>query len=169
MDWAEEFKTQSAMRMQENILRIEKCFAELKHEEIWYSPNQQSNSIGHLILHLCGNITQYIHSSLGGDKDQRERDLEFSSNEHLTPQALLEKIKTVVDKAELIILKCSEENLLKERKVQAFNLSGIGIIIHVVEHFSYHTGQIAYYTKELKNKDLQFYEGLDLDGLNSPE
>ena len=81
----------------------------------------------------------------------------------------LKKIKTVVDKAELIILKCSEENLLKERKVQAFNLSGIGIIIHVVEHFSYHTGQIAYYTKELKNTDLQFYEGLDLDGLNSPE
>ena len=163
MGWAQEFRTQSAMRLQENIPRIEKCFTELKHEEIWYSPNKQSNSIGHLILHLCGNITQYIHSSLGGKQDQRERDLEFSSKEHLTPQALLEKIKRVVNTAELIILNCSEEDLLKERKVQAFHLSGIGIIIHVVEHFSYHTGQIAFYTKELKNIDLEFYSGIKLD------
>ena len=163
MDWAEEFKSQSAMRLQENIPRIEKCFAELKHQEIWFSPNKQSNSIGHLILHLCGNITQYIHSSLGGDKDQRQRDLEFSSKEHIPLQALLEKITEVVNEAELIILNCTKECLLKERKVQAFNLSGIGIIIHVVEHFSYHTGQIAYYTKELKNKDLGFYEGIKLD------
>jgi uncharacterized damage-inducible protein DinB len=169
MNWAEELKAQSAFRLQENIPRIEKCFAELKHEEIWYSPNQQSNSIGHLILHLCGNITQYIHSSLGGEKDTRERDLEFSSPNQIEAKELLEKIKTVVDKAELIILKCSEENLLKERKVQAFHLSGIGIIIHVVEHFSYHTGQIVYYTKALKNKDLKFYEGLELNDLNSSE
>jgi uncharacterized damage-inducible protein DinB len=169
MDWAEEFRTQSALRLQENVPRIQKCFAQLKHKEIWYSPNQQSNSIGHLILHLCGNITQYIQASLGGEQDKRERDLEFSSSEKLSAEALLEKLKTVVNKAELIILKCSETELLKERKVQAFNLSGIGVIIHVVEHFSYHTGQIAYYTKELKNKDLQFYEGLDLDGLNSSE
>jgi len=167
MGWAEEFKTQSAMRLQENIPRIEKCFAELKHEEIWFSPNKQSNSIGHLILHLCGNITQYIHSSLGGKQDTRERDFEFSSQEQIEGRELLEKIKTIVNKAELIILNCSEENLLKERKVQTFNLSGIGVIIHVVEHFSYHTGQVAYFTKELKNKDLEFYKGLDLDGLNS--
>ncbi len=166
MSWAEEFKAQSAMRLQENIPRIEKCFAELKHEEIWFSPNEKSNSIGHLILHLCGNITQYIHSSLGGKKDLRERDLEFSSQDEITPQALLEKISTVVNKAELIILKCSEADLLQKRKVQAFNLSGIGVVIHVVEHFSYHTGQIAYYTKELKNRDLKFYVGLDLDELN---
>lgn len=163
MGWAQEFRTQSAMRLQENIPRIEKCFTELKHDEIWYSPNEKSNSIGHLILHLCGNITQYIHASLGGEKDQRKRDLEFSSKEHLTAKVLLEKIKRVVKTAELIILKCSEENLLKERKVQAFNLSGIGIIIHVVEHFSYHTGQIAFFTKELKNIDLEFYSGIKLD------
>ena len=162
MNWAEEFKTQSAFRLQENVPRIEKCFSELKHEEIWYSPNQQSNSIGHLILHLCGNITQYIHSSLGGEKDSRERDLEFSSKEKISAESLLEKLIGVANKAELIILKCSEKDLLKERKVQAFNLTGIGVIIHVVEHFSYHTGQIAYYTKELKNKDLEFYSGIDL-------
>ena len=163
MKWAEEFKTQSAFRLQENVPRIEKCFAQLKREEIWYSPNAQSNSIGHLVLHLCGNITQYIHSSLAGEKDQRERDLEFTSTEKLSAKALLEKLTTVVNTAEHIILNCSEKELLKKRKVQAFNLSGIGVIIHVVEHFSYHTGQIAYYTKELKNKDLEFYSGINLD------
>ena len=166
-DWATEFKTQSAFRLQENYPRIEVCINQLKAEEIWHSPNKSSNSIGHLILHLCGNITQYIHSSIGNQRDNRNRELEFSSVEKLAPNVLLEKIKTVIDSAELIILKASEKELLKERNVQGFKLSGLGVVIHVVAHLSYHTGQIAYYTKALKNKDLEFYKDLDLNELNS--
>ena len=51
--------------------------------------------------------------------------------------------------------------------VQGFQLSGIGIVVHVVEHYSYHTGQISFWTKQLKNKDLRFYAGLDLNVQNN--
>ena len=57
----------------------------------------------------------------------------------------------------------SEEELMRKRMVQGFEYSGIGIIIHVTEHFSYHTGQIAFWTKQLKNKDLGFYADRDLE------
>lgn len=163
MEWSEEFKSQSAMRLQENVPRIAKCLVQLTNQEVWFSPNEQSNSIGHLILHLCGNITQYIQSALGGAMDNRQRQLEFNSEDHLSNKELVAKITKVINEAELIILNAEPENLLLTRQVQAFSLSGIGIIIHVVEHLSYHTGQIAFYTKQLKNKDLEFYKGLNLD------
>ena len=57
--------------------------------------------------------------------------------------------------------------LLRSRTVQGFQLSGIGIVVHVTEHYSYHTGQIAFWTKQLKNKDLGFWEGKDLNAHNT--
>ncbi len=161
-----EFIEQSILRMQENIPRIDKCFSELSEKEAWQKPNDASNSIGNLILHLCGNITQYIISSLGGNADHRERDLEFSTKDGLSKAQLFEKITKVVNQSVLIMSEIPESELMRKRKVQAFDLSGIGIIIHVVEHFSYHTGQIAFLTKQLINKDLGFYEDIGLNSTN---
>ena len=165
-NWSTEFKEQSIFRLGENPPRIKTCLNQLTEEEVWRSPNEQSNSIGHLILHLCGNITQYVISSLGGAPDERKRNLEFTTNEKLSSEDLIDKIESVVSNAQEVITNLSEEELLTVKKVQGFELSGIGIIIHVVEHLSYHTGQIAYYTKELKNRDLEFYKGQNLDELN---
>jgi len=76
------------------------------------------------------------------------------------------KIEDAVLRANHTIIKSKEEELLHQRKVQGFSLTGIGIILHVAEHFSYHTGQIAFYTKQLCNTDLEFYRDKDLDILN---
>lgn len=158
-----EFIEQSILRMQENMERIEKCFSELSEAEVWLKPNEASNSMGNLVLHLCGNITQYIISSLGGKEDRRERDLEFSTEEGFSKQQLIDKLSNVVDQSVSIMTEVSESALMRIRKVQAYKLSGVGIIIHVVEHFSYHTGQIAFRTKQLRNKDLGFYDAIDLN------
>ena len=166
MNWTEEFKEQSVLRMSENLPRIKKCLDLLSLEQIWQRPNAESNSVGNLILHLCGNINQYINASLGGEKDNRKRNLEFTSTENLTAEILFEKVEDVVLQAILTILKSNSKELLRQRKVQGFNLTGMGIILHVIEHFSYHTGQIAYYTKQLCNCDLKFYGDEDLNVLN---
>jgi len=161
--FVKEFINQSIRHLDENTPRIKKCLEELSEEEIWKRPNRSSNSVGNLILHLCGNMTQYIISSLGGIEDERERDLEFSTSSGFSKQELLEKLTSTVSHCTRIIQDLSEEELLKVRSVQGFNHSGTGIIIHVVEHYSYHTGQIAFWTKLLKDKDLGFYAGLDLN------
>ncbi len=149
-----------------NPTRIAKCLHQLSEEEVWKKPNSNTNSIGNLILHLCGNITQYIHSSLGNNKDTRVRDIEFSTKGGFSKNELLEKINHVTEKAIQIITSTTDEELIRKRKVQGFEYTGIGIIIHVTEHYSYHVGQIAYWTKLLKDKDLGFYEDYDLNILN---
>ena len=161
-----EFIDQSVLRLNENIPRIEKCFHQLSEEEIWRKPNANSNSMGNLMLHLCGNITQYIISSLGDTKDLRIRDDEFLAEGGLSKTDLMEKLKNVVEKATNVLVNFKKEKLLKKYAVQGFELTGIGIVIHVLEHYSYHTGQIAFYTKMLKDRDLEFYSGINLNAKN---
>ncbi len=164
---AKEFKEQIIYRLDESTRMVSLSFDKLLEEDIWKKPNENSNSIGNLILHLCGNITQYAISSLGGTEDKRKRDEEFSAKEGLRKSELLNKLKDTVTKAKDSIKKVSVSELLRKREVQGFNMSGIGIAIHVTEHYSYHTGQIAFWTKQLKDKkSLGFYDGIDLNVKN---
>ena len=117
-------------------------------------------------MHLCGNVTQYAISSLGETEDIRIRYKEFSTKDGLTKNELSAKLESTVNEAVCIIESTDEERLLKTYSVQGFDLSGIGIIIHVTEHYSYHTGQIAFWVKQLKNKDLGFYARIDLNVKN---
>ena len=161
-----EFAAQIAHHMELNTPRIKKALAELTEAEVWQRPNAQSNSVGNLLLHLCGNITQYVLSSLGKLPDHRVRDAEFAAVGGLTKAELLEKLQTTVDQATNIIRLASQEEMLHVRTVQGFKMSGIAIAVHVCEHYSYHTGQIAFWVKLLKNKDLDFYAGMDLNAKN---
>ncbi len=165
----EEIKKEAIFRMKESRERILNCLTKLDENEIWHSPNSSSNSIGNLVLHLEGNIRQYILSSLGGKTDQRNRDLEFEPGRNIKSSELSERINRVIERSIQTITDQDQESLMKRRIVQGFDLSGIGIIIHVVEHLSYHTGQIAYWTKAMKNTDLGFYAGLDLNKKNKPD
>ncbi len=162
----EEVIEQAIFRLNENTPRIKKCLDELSEEEIWKRPNPSSNSVGNLILHLCGNITQYILSSLGGEEDVRDRNREFETTGGYTKAELFGKLSTTVGRAVEVLENLDEESLLKVRSVQGFRYSGVANIIHAVEHYSYHTGQIAFWTKLLKDKDLGFYDGVDLNVKN---
>lgn len=159
----QEFIEQSAYYFNENTPRILKCLDRLTHEQVWYSPNEHTNSIGNLILHLCGNITQYILSSLGGAPDERTRSLEFDKSQNLSKEDLVAMVTETATRASEVISGIATEELLRKREVQCYVMSGMAIIIHVVEHYSYHTGQIALLTKSMTDKDLGFYEGQDLE------
>jgi uncharacterized damage-inducible protein DinB len=168
MNLQNEITQQAILRLEESTIRIEKCLEELSEEEVWLKPNASLNSVGNLILHLCGNITQYIISSIGKVEDGRKRDLEFSTEGGFDKLELLTKLKKTVEQAAEVINALDMDDLLEKRSVQGFEYSGIGNIIHVVEHYSYHTGQIAFWTKLLKDKALGFYAGIDLNIKNAP-
>ena len=161
-----EFIEQSIRRFEENTPKIEKCLAELTEDELWQRPNPSSNSTGNIILHLCGNITQYVLSSLGNTEDKRERDKEFSSTRVLQKAELMDKLKTTVTAAVKIMRSLDNDAMLQKHSVQGYDLTAIGIIIHVVEHYSYHTGQIIFWTKLIKDKDLGFSSNVDLNKRN---
>ncbi len=158
-----EFIENALYRLDQSTRMIAVAFMQLEEQEVWKRSNEASNSMGNLILHLCGNITQYVISSLGETEDIRERDIEFETQSGLNKAELLKKLNDTVNKAKKVIENATPKEWLKKRVVQGFNFSGIGIVMHAVEHYSYHTGQIAFWVKQLKNRDLGFYEGTDLN------
>ena len=162
-----DFSEQACYRLDQSSEMLRKTFAELDENDMWKRPNAASNSIGNLILHLCGNIRQYAISSLGNSPDTRRRDAEFAAREGYSKKELLEMLLGTVEEAKATIRQTSAEDWLRVRPVQGFQLSGLGIVMHVVEHYSYHTGQIAFWTKLLKDKDLGFYGDLDLNVKNA--
>ncbi len=165
-DFQSEFIENSCYRMGESLRMIELALRKINHEELWKRPNKNSNCIGNLILHLCGNITQYAIASLSDIEDKRDRDAEFAVESGLSKEQLMAQLKNTIELAENSISALSEEELLRVREVQGYSFSGIGIIVHVVEHLSYHTGQIAFWVKLLKDDQLGFYDGVDLNQLN---
>ncbi|WP_190808645.1 DinB family protein [Flagellimonas sp. S3867] len=161
-----EFIQNACYRLDESLRMIKICLDKLDEAVIWQKPNESANSIGNLILHLCGNITQYGIASLEGLEDNRNRDKEFETLSGYSKQELFQKLSETVEKAKQNFSHAPEHELLRKRSVQGFEFSGIGNIVHVVEHFSYHTGQIALWTKLLNNGDLGFYDGMNLNAKN---
>ncbi len=163
----DEYIQQILFRFNENTPRIETCLSQLSEAQLWQRPNAASNSVGNLLLHLCGNITQYVIASLGHQTDTRNRNAEFAATEGATKAELWHQLTTTVTTASAIIRSLDETELLRVRMVQGFELSGIGITLHVTEHYSYHTGQIAFWTKLLTSQDLGFYAHMDLNQKNA--
>ena len=157
-----EFKIQSIFRLKEGYRMVVKALDFIDEKELWQIPVENGMSLGNQILHSCGNMRQYIISSLGNQIDSRKRDLEFKTKSQLEKKVLLKQLKETIDASIQIIKKTNEQEYLKVKKVQAFSFSGIGLVLHAVEHFSYHVGQIAFWIKFLTQKDLGFYNGIDL-------
>jgi len=161
-----EFKGQARLRIEECLEKIRGCLELLEETTFWKRPNASSNSAGNLLMHLTGNIRQYMLSGLGGAPDMRQRELEFQTPPAHDRAGVTSEFFQVVEKALELLQALPEEALLEKKTVQGFNLTGLGIVLHVVEHLSYHTGQIAYLTKLKTDKDLGFYRGIDLNATN---
>ena len=141
----------------ESYTRIFKCLDQLDEVQIWHQFNENSNSIGNLILHLHGNVRQWMMSTFNHSVDIRKRSLEFLKESRITTIELKKLLLELKEELEIVLEKIKKEELEKEYKVQVYTENGVSIFVHVIEHFSYHTGQIALITKLLADKDLEFY------------
>ncbi|MEZ4935890.1 MAG: DinB family protein [Saprospiraceae bacterium] len=148
--------------MAEGVVRIKQCLSELTPKEVWLRPNANSNSVGNLVLHLCGNVRQWIVSGLGGLPDTRQRATEFNETGPLPSAELLSRLDAVMREVDDVLNRLKPEDLTKPIVVQGFEETGLSILVHVVEHFSYHVGQITYFVKWRKNIDTAYYGGIEL-------
>lgn len=153
----------------ESLPRLEACLDRLSEEEIWRRPNRNLVSIGNLVLHLCGNARQWIISSLGGASDHRVREAEFSERGPLPTATLRQLLRDTLEEVATTLRTVTPEQLLIPQPVQAFQETPLSIIVHVVEHFSYHTGQVSFATKLLRDTDLGYYSGVDLSKRGAAE
>ena len=153
---AEIFRKDARAGFEKYLPRIVRCLQLLSEKEIWWRPNTASNAAGNIVLHLCGNLRQWIISGLGGAPDMRARDTEFSERGPIPRRMLIKQLKTTVREACETIDRLSAETLLQDFSIQGFHVSGLVAILHVYEHFAYHAGQIAYITKLRCGQDLRF-------------
>ena len=144
-------------RLRERFLpRIIECLGHLSEEEIWWRPNEASNSIGNLVLHLCGNMRQWIISGLGGAADIRERDKEFSERGPIARGELREELQQTVRQACAVLERIKAGDLARRYRIQEFDVTGYEAAAQVIEHVAYHAGQIIYVTKLKRARDLGF-------------
>ena len=139
-----------------HLPRILDCLRELSAKQIWWRGNKASNSIGNLVLHLSGNVHQWIISGLGGAPDVRERDKEFDERGPLPRRETENRLKKTVLEACRVISRLTSRDLHRRYMIQGFDVTGFEALSHVTEHFAYHSGQILYATKLLQARDLGF-------------
>jgi uncharacterized damage-inducible protein DinB len=144
--------------------RLRVCVESLTDEQVWWRPNEASNSIGNLLLHLSGNVRQWLVSSFNQSKDARTRPAEFSERQIIPASILLERLDATMQEAAEVLARLTEADLRATFHIQGYTVNGLEAIYHVVEHFSMHFGQIIFVTKLLRGEGVNFYRELDKTG-----
>lgn len=152
---------------EESYSRIYKCLALMDDEDLWKSPNKNVPSIGSLILHLCGNARQWILAGIGEEDDNRNRDEEFKIHKNIRKSDFVFLLGNMKVQLQRCLRDLDDKKLEQSYIIQGFNVTGFSALIHVIEHFSYHTGQITTLTKLYTNQDTGYYADLDLNKLNN--
>jgi DinB superfamily len=140
--------------------RLRACVEPLTDEQVWWRPNEASNSIGNLILHLNGNVQQWLVASFSRLEDTRDRPAEFAAREGVSAAALLERLGATLGRASEVLAQVTDADLRATYHIQGYTVSGLHAVYQVVEHFGLHYGQIVYITKLVSGKDLGFYREL---------
>ena len=153
------FLDYSAGTLRQMAGRIETCLSGLAEEQIWARSSENENAIGNLVLHLSGNVRQWIVSGVGGRPDIRQRDAEFAARGGGGAE-LVVRLEEAVEEAAGVLARLTPERLSERIVVQHYDVTVLEAIYHVVEHFSGHTGQIIFATKMMTGTDLGFYQHL---------
>ncbi|MDF1697081.1 MAG: DinB family protein [Saprospiraceae bacterium] len=148
------------------IHRILQCLDVLDEEHLYYRPNKNTNSINNQILHLNGNVRQWLISSHTPKTDIRKREVEFDPSNRKTKVKLIELLDELEKDVRATFPFLLDADLHEMKVVQCYQETTLSIIIHVIEHFSYHLGQISYITKLIKDIDLGYYSNVDLNKIN---
>lgn len=150
--------------------RLRRALAVLDPADLWWRPHAGSTSVGNLLLHLEGNVRQWILSGLGGLPDARERAAEFAAREGAQDAALLAALERTVARACEVVGTLDEAALLEPRVIQGFEVRGLDAVFHVVEHFGWHVGQITWIAKARggEGHGIAFYDDVALDRARNP-
>jgi uncharacterized damage-inducible protein DinB len=152
------FTEYAARKLEDHWAQIRRCVGLMSEEQLWHRANSHSNSVANLLLHLRGNVGQWILGGIGGKEIERERQAEFDARGGVTREELIDGLDGVLAAACGVIRGMDADRLAWEFMIQSYRVSGIAAVMHVVEHFAFHTGQIVTTTKWLLDVDLSLYD-----------
>jgi hypothetical protein len=138
---------EAANELTKALGKIKHCLGQLTDAQVWRRGQPSLNSIGNLLLHLCGNVRQWIVAGLGGAADVRDRPAEFAERGPIPRDELLRRLDTVVGEAKQVLAGLSARQLLEARRIQGFDVTGLGAVFDSVPHFRGHTQEIVHMTR----------------------
>lgn len=150
----------SVRRLNEFASRVDDCLGRLDDSQVWFRGGESQNAVGNLVLHLAGNVRQWIVSGVGGAPDARDRDAEFAARSGAGVGELRQLLGATVHEAAIVIASVSSARLAERVRIQGYDVTVLEAIYHVVEHFAQHTGQVVFATKAATGEDLGYYAHL---------
>jgi len=133
----------------EYLPKLRHCVATLPNELVWHRANDSSNSIGNLLMHLAGNVRQWIGAGIGGQSVERDGP---------PAQSLISNLESALADADAVLAQLSADDLTRPCTIQGRETTVLAAIYHVVEHFAMHTGQIVLLTKAHAPEAIHFYD-----------
>lgn len=152
-----EFITETRRVLSEGMRKIEHCLAQLDDAQIWWRPRPEMNSIANLMLHLSGNLRQWIVSGVGCIADTRNRPKEFADRSSRSKAQVLAILKKVVAEAETTLAALKPEELIQKRRIQGHDVTVMGAIMDTIPHFRGHVQEIIHMTREQLGEKYRFY------------
>jgi len=155
-DLARAVRAEAVIELTEAHDKIKHCLGQLHDGQVWWRPQPTMNCIGNLILHLCGNVRQWVVAGLGGEADVRNRPSEFAERGPIPKAELSMRIETVVREAKEVLNRLTARELLEGRRIQGFDVTGLGAIFSSIPHFRGHTQEIVHLTGLQLGVDYRF-------------
>ncbi|MEM9643464.1 MAG: DinB family protein [Planctomycetota bacterium] len=147
---------EAGVELDQALKTIHHCVGQLTDAQLWWRPSESMNSIANLLLHLCGNLRQWIIAGVGGAPDVRQRQKEFDDRSSIDRTELLQRVDETVTEVKTAMADVSAEDLLRVRCVQGNDVSGLQAIIHSIAHFRGHTQEIVHMTRCQLNDSYAF-------------
>lgn len=133
----------------DGLKQIEHCVRQLSDAQVWQRPRPGMNSVGNLLLHLSGNVRQWIIAGVGGAADVRDRRAEFAADSGPAVAELMDRLRATVREAHAVMASLNAERLLETRRIQGFDTQVLAAVFHVVEHFRGHAQEITHMTRAM--------------------
>ena len=143
--------------MAERLEKIMHCFGQLSEEDVWWRPFESHNALGNIILHLCGNVRQWLIDGIGGTPDVRDRPAEFAQREALSKAELIARLERTIEQANQVLGSLGPDDLLEPRRIQGFEVTVMGAILSSVPHLCGHTQEIIRITRLRRGDSYQFW------------
>ena len=128
---------------------VKKLAEPLAQDELWKKPLEQSNSLGHLILHLTGNLNYFVGAQLGKTGYVRDREREFSETNVPSKEVLLRNLDDAVATFRRVVSGLTDEQLGAPFPDSRFG-SFLSALLHWITHFALHRGQMSYIVRLVK-------------------
>ena len=144
---ARAFVAAARHRLAEATAKIKHCLNQLSDEQLWWRPREPLNSVANLVLHLCGNVRQWVVCGITGEPDTRDRPQEFAERGPLPRAELARRLEEVVGQADAAMGTLDAARLLEPRRIQGFDTTILGALLDSLPHFSGHTQEIVFLTR----------------------